>query len=103
MFVSRVVVGRGFYKNMTRFRLDDTYLHISGVGPYRLWLPAFSVPWSEVSATPDDYPWGLWDSRVIRLIFARDPGARVLVWPHVYDDMLRARGGRLQPAHAANA
>ena len=101
LFVSRVVVGRAFYKNSTRFGLDDTYLHVSASWPFRLWQPAFSVPWSEISAAPDDYPWGLWDSRVIRLTFARDPAARVLVWPHVYDTMLRARGGVSQSTQPA--
>jgi hypothetical protein len=102
LFVSRVVVGRAFYKNTIWFRLDDTYLHVSGLGPFRLWQPTFSVPWSEISATPDHYPWGLWDSRVIRLTFARDPTARVLVWPHVYDDMISASGDLCQPTQPAN-
>jgi len=102
LFVSRVVVGRAFYKNTIRFSLDDTYLHVSGLGPFRLWQPTFSVPWSEISATPDDYPWGLWDSRVIRLTLARDPAARVLVWPHVYDDMIRLAAGLCQPTQPAS-
>ena len=37
LFVSRVVVGRAFYKNSTRFGLDDTYLHVSASWPFRLW------------------------------------------------------------------
>lgn len=96
LFASRVVVGTGFYKNTTRLSVDETHLHVSGLGPSRLWLPTFSVPWSDISATYDDYPWGLWNSRVIRLTFARDPGIRFLVWPGEFERLTKASGGRLR-------
>jgi hypothetical protein len=97
IFASRLVVGKGFYKNATWLRVDDSYLHVSGLGPCRLWMPKFSVPWSDISATSDDYPWGLWDSRVIRLTFARDPSVRFMVWPSVFDQLVEASEGRLRP------
>ena len=93
IFASRLVLGKGFYKNTTWLTIDDSHLHVSGVGPSRLWMPTFSVPLSDISATPDDYPWGLWDSRVIRLSFARDPSVRFMVWPTEFEQLAAASEG----------
>jgi hypothetical protein len=101
IFAWRVVIGQGFYKNMTWLKADDRYLHVSGLGPFRLWIPTFSVPLSDISATPDEYRWAFLDPHVIRLTFARDPSVRFLVWPDEFEKLIEASNGRLRSVEMA--
>jgi hypothetical protein len=101
IFAWRVVIGKRYYQNMTWLKIDDSYLHVSGPGPFRRWLPTFSVPLSDITATPDEYRWALFDPAVIRLIFARDPSIRFLVWPSEFWKMTEASNGLLRSAEAA--
>jgi hypothetical protein len=95
-FASGLVVGDRYYKNSTWLTIDDAYFHVSGFGPASLWLRRFSIPLAEIVATPDRYRWGPWDTRVIRLTFAREPSAPVMVSPGVFAKLAQASVGRLR-------
>jgi hypothetical protein len=98
IFASGMVVGKLFYRASTWLTVDDTYLHVSGIGPARLWVPRLSVALSDIAAVPDEFRWGLWRRHTVRLTFARDPGVRFLVWPEVFERLVEASGSRLRLA-----
>lgn len=98
IFAGGMVVGKLFYRASTWLTVDDSYLHVSGIGPARLWVPRLSVAHSEISATPDKFRWGLYSAQTVRLTFARDPSVRFMVWPEEFEQLVEASQGRLRLA-----
>jgi hypothetical protein len=98
IFASEMVVGKLFYRASTWLTVDDSYLHVSGIGPARLWVPRLSVALSDISATPDKFRWGLYNPQTVRLTFARDPSVRFMVWPEEFERLAKASSGRLRLA-----
>jgi hypothetical protein len=96
IFASAMVVGKLFYRASTWLTVDDSYLHVSGIGPARLWVPRLSVALSDISATPDKFRWGLYNPHTVRLTFARDPSVRFMVWPEEFEQLVESSQGRLR-------
>jgi hypothetical protein len=94
-----LVLGRHGTRNSTWLEVDDTHLHVSAIAPLRLLRQPFSVPLSDITAVAETG--GPLPQRFIRLIFARDPGVRFMVWPRVFEKIATASGGRLQLDHGA--
>lgn len=100
-FAAGLVVGTRYYKNTAWLTVDDSHLHVSGLGPASLVLRRFSVPHSDIMATPDDFRWGPWNPRVTRMTFAREATTPVMVLPALYLKLVEASAGRLRlPAEA---
>jgi hypothetical protein len=98
VFASAMFVGALFYRCSAWLTIDDSYLHISGFGPARLWVPRLSIALSDITATPEKFRWGLYNRLTIRLRLARDPRVRFLVWPDDFEKLAAAGGGRLRLA-----
>jgi hypothetical protein len=95
LMYERVVFGNGPSMTWVRLTADHAYLHVSVAGLFNS-TPAFSVPLADVSAAPNRFPLMILAPDVIKLSFARDPGLPILVWPHVFDRLTEASGGRLR-------
>jgi hypothetical protein len=96
VFASAMFVGRLFYRCSAWLTVDHSYLHVSGFGPARLWVPKFSIVLSDITSTPERFRWGLYSPLTIRLTLARDPSTRFLVWPDEFEKLAAASGGRLR-------
>jgi hypothetical protein len=96
VFASAMFVGRLFYRCSAWLTVDHSYLHVSGFGPARLWVPKFSIVLSDITSTPERFRWGLYNPLTIRLTLARDPSTRFLVWPDEFEKLAAASGGRLR-------
>src|SRR5262245_53702518 len=67
-----VVMGMGNYRGGVRLTPDDSYLHFSVWALLRAGHPPFSVPWSDITTSRDQWPWfPMKGYPVIRLTLAR--------------------------------
>jgi hypothetical protein len=86
-----------WYRGGVRLTADDSHLRFSVWPLCRPGHQPFSVPWSDVSVSRDEWPWlpfkGL---PMMRLTLARDPGIRILVKVPVGEGIIAASGGRLE-------
>jgi hypothetical protein len=97
-----------WYRGGVRLTADDAHLHFAVWPLYRPGHRRFSVPWSDVSVSHDEWPWlpfkGL---PVARLTLAKDPGIRILVQMSIGEGIIAASGGRVElgqsPAAAATS
>ena len=94
---SPMVMGMTNYRGGARLTSDDSYLHFS-MGPLsRLGHPPFSVPWSDITASRDAWPWFPFKGHpVIRLTIARRQDLRLLIPMKAGENILAANAGRLQ-------
>jgi hypothetical protein len=75
-----LVMGMTNYRGGARVIADDMHLHFSMGAFFRPGHPPFSVPWSDVSASQDTWPWFPFKGDpVIRLTLAKHPGLRILL------------------------
>lgn len=75
-----LVMGKTNYRNGARLTADDMHLHFAMGFPARPGHPPFSVPWSDLTLSPDGWPWVPFKGRpVTRLTLAREPGLRILL------------------------
>src|SRR4029453_6474288 len=75
-----VVIGMTNYRGGLRLGADDLHLHFSTGLLLRAGHRPFSVPWSDVRAVRDEWPWFPFKGKpMIRLIIARHPDLRILV------------------------
>jgi hypothetical protein len=89
------------YRSGVRLTADGAHLHFSVVAPFRPGHRPFSVPWSDVVLSRDEWPWFPFKGLpVIRLTLAREPGIRILVQKSVGEGIMAASGGRLTLAEA---
>jgi hypothetical protein len=93
-----------WYRGGVRLTADDSHLHFSVWPLYRPGHRPFSVPWSDVSISRDEWPWlpfkGL---PVVRLTLAKEPGIRILVQMSVGEGIIAASGGRLELSQSPTA
>jgi hypothetical protein len=86
-----------WYRGGVRLTADDSHLHFSVWPLYRPGHRPFSVPWSDVSMSRDEWPWlpfkGL---PVVRLTLAKEPNLRILVQMSIGEGIIAASGGRLE-------
>jgi hypothetical protein len=90
-----LVVGRTRHR-IANLTADPTYLHVSTPFLFRPGYPTFSVPWSDITATREDWTWSLPATPAVRLTFARAPQVRVLIRAATADEMIAAIAGNLQ-------
>ncbi|HEX6643074.1 MAG TPA: hypothetical protein VF037_00235, partial [Gemmatimonadales bacterium] len=92
----QIVLNRSLYKTGVRFTLDDAHLHVAMSMLARPGHRPFSVPWAEVAATRDEWPWFPFKGEpMVRLTFAAHPDIRMLVRMGVGRRIAEASGGRL--------
>jgi hypothetical protein len=92
------------YRGGVRLTADDSHLHFSVVPLFRPGHPPFSVPWTDVTASRDGWPWFPFKGLpVMRLTPAKEPGIRILVRMSVGEGIIAASGGRLQLSQPAPA
>ena len=93
-----------WYRGGARLTADDSHLHFSVWPLYRPGHRPFSVPWSDVSVSRDEWPWlpfkGL---PVMRLTLAKDPSLRILVQMSIGEGIVAASGGRLELSQSPTA
>ena len=94
---SPVVMGLTIYRGDARLTADETHLHFSMSPLLRPGHPPFSVPWSDVTVSRDQWPWfPLKGKPVIRLTLARHSSRRILVPVSDGERIVAASAGRLQ-------
>jgi hypothetical protein len=91
-----MVMGKTNYRGGTRLTADDSHLHFSMSVLMRPGHAPFSVPWSDITVSRDEWPWfPLKGVPVIRLTLTRHPSLRILVPVSHGETIVTASGGRL--------
>jgi hypothetical protein len=107
---SPVVMGMVNYRAGVRLTADEAHLHFSMSAFFRPGHAPFSVPWSDVAASRDEWPWfPLKGLPFVRLSLAKYASRRILVPLADGQRIVAASGGRLElselprpsPRHAA--
>ncbi len=92
-----MLMGLTNYRGGARLMADDSHLHFSTAVLLRPGHRSFSVPWSDIAATRDTWPWFPFkDHPVIRLTLAGDRSVRILVPLLDGERIIGASGGRLE-------
>lgn len=92
-----MVMGLTNYRGGARLTADDSHLHFSMGALLRPGHPPFSVPWSDITASRDGWPWfPLKGYPLIRLTLARHGGLRILVPVSTGERIVEASSGRLE-------
>lgn len=88
--------GYGYF-GMARVKLgaDAERLHLRVTSSHQ-GIGSFSVPLDEITAAPDRYPWMILAPDTIRLRFAREPEAIVMVPRRAFRRLAESSGGRLR-------
>jgi hypothetical protein len=93
----QLVMNRTLYKMGVRFTMDEQYLHVAMSMLARLGHRPLSVPWSDVAAARDEWPWFPFKGEpMVRLTFAAHPDIRILVRMGVGRRIAEASGGLLR-------
>ena len=92
-----MIMGLTNYRGGTRLTADESYVHFSMWALARPGHPPFSVPWSDITLTPDGWPWFPMKGRpVIRLTLTRYRELRILVPVPAGEGLVAASAGRLR-------
>ncbi len=95
----QVVMNKTLYKMGVRFTMDESHLHLAMSRLARPGHRPISVPWSDVEAARDEWPWFPFKGEpMVRLTFAAHPEIRILVRLAVGRRLAEASGGRLEIA-----
>lgn len=90
------VMNRSVYRGGVRFTPGDAHLHFAMPGLARPGHRPFSVPWSDITASHDEWPWFPFKGHsMVRLTLATDPGLRILVKARDGRRIADESGGRL--------
>ena len=92
-----ILMGLTNYRGGAHLTPDDSFLHFS-MGPLgRLGHPPFSVPWSDITASRDEWPWFPFKGHpVIRLTIAKHQSLRLLIPMTAGEKILAVSEGRVQ-------
>jgi hypothetical protein len=94
---SPMVMGLTNYRTGPRLTPDETHLHFSMSALLRPGHPPFSVPWSDVAVSRDEWPWfPLKGHPVIRISLAKHASRRILVPISGGERIVAGSGDRLQ-------
>ncbi len=97
-----VVMGMSNYRGGVRLTPDDSHLHFSVWALLRPGHPPFSVPWSDITASRDEWPWFPFKGApVIRLTLGRYRRLRILVPVSDGERIVAASGSRLKLSEPA--
>jgi len=77
-----LVLGRSTYKGMASLTADPRHLHFSMGFLFRPGYPTFSIPWSDITASRDEWRWSLTAAPVVR----------VLIRPRVAEEVIPESG-----------
>jgi hypothetical protein len=92
-----VVMNKSIYKAGVRFTVDESHLHFAMPTVTRPGHPPFSVPWSDVQASRDEWPWFPFKGEpMVRLSVAAAPELRILVKQRDGARIAEASGGRME-------
>jgi hypothetical protein len=99
-----MVIGMSNYRGGARLTADDSQLHFA-MGPLlRPGHPPFSVPWSDITASRDGWPWFPFKGKpVIRLTLAKHRALRILLQVSDGERIVEASGGRLELSEPRSA
>lgn len=90
------VMNRSVFRGGVRFTPGDAHLHFAMSGLARPGHRPFSVPWSDIAASHDEWPWFPFKGHsMVRLTLAADPGLRILVKARDGRRIVDESGGRL--------
>lgn len=99
-----LVMSKSVYKMGVRFTMDESHLHFRMSALARPGHSPFSVPWSEVEASRDEWPWFPFKGEpMVRLTIAAFPEIRILVKARDGRRITEASGGRLATEHMREA
>ncbi|HEU5049008.1 MAG TPA: hypothetical protein VFU00_01725, partial [Gemmatimonadales bacterium] len=99
-----LVLNRSVYKMGVRFTMDESHLHVRMSALARPGHRPFSVPWSEIAASRDEWPWFPFKGEpMARLTIAACPDLRILVRMRDGLRIAEASGGRLTVDGAGKA
>jgi hypothetical protein len=91
------VMSKSIYKAGIRFTIDDSHLHFAMPVISRPGHSPFSVPWSDITASPDEWPWFPFKGEpMVRLTLAGEPDLRILVKQRDGMRIAEASGRRLE-------
>ena len=91
-----LVMNKSVYKAGVRLTMDESHLHFRMSALARPGHGPFSVPWSEMQASPDEWPWFPFKGEpMVRLTVAAYPELRILVKARDGRRIAEASGGRL--------
>ena len=92
-----VVMNKSIYKAGVRFTMDESHLHCAMPAINRPGHPPFSVPWSDIEASPDEWPWFPFKGEpMVRLTLAAVSDLRILVKQRDGVRIAEASGGRME-------
>ena len=91
-----LVMNRSVYKMGVHFTMDESHLHFRMSMLARPGHSPFSVPWSEIEASRDEWPWfPLKGEPMVRLTLAAYPDIRILIRVQDGRRIAEASGGRI--------
>lgn len=94
-----VVINKSIYKAGVRFAMDDAHLHFAMPAISRPGHSPFSVPWSDIEASPDEWPWFPFKGEpMVRLTLAGAADLRILAKQRDVRRIAQASGARLRIA-----
>ena len=95
----QLVMNKSIYKMGVRFTMDESHLHFTMSLLARPGHPPFSVPWSEIEAARDEWPWFPFKGEpMARLTLAAYPEIRILMRMRDGTRIAAASGGQLNIA-----
>jgi hypothetical protein len=93
---SPVLMGISNYRGGARLTPDESHLHFAQPVLQRPGHPSFSVPWSDITASRDEWPWfPLKGHPMVRLTLAKEPELRILMPLRDGEAIVALSGGRL--------
>jgi len=93
----QMVMNMSVYRGGMRLTPDETHLHFAPTALARPGHPPFSVPWSDIEAAYDGWPWfPLKGHPVVRLTLAAEPDLRILVQIKDGRRIVEGSGGQLE-------
>jgi hypothetical protein len=93
---SPVLMGVSNYRSGARFTPDESHLHFAPPALQRPGHRPFSVPWSDITVSRDEWPWfPLKGHPMVRLTLAKSPDLRILMPLRDGEAIVAASGGRM--------
>lgn len=91
-----LVLNKSVYRMGARFTMDESHLHVRMSSLARPGHSPFSVPWPEIAASRDEWPWFPFKGEpMVRLTIAAYPDLRILVRLPDGKRIAEANGGGL--------